>query len=109
MKLVVVIIHDEDSQKLVDQLTDQNYGVTKLASTGGFLSSGNTTLLVGVEKEKLDNVIDIIKETCKSRKEMVPTPAPIMGSVGILTAYPIEVNIGGATIFVLDVDRFEKA
>ncbi|MBF8983661.1 cyclic-di-AMP receptor [Lutibacter sp. B2] len=109
MKLVVVIIHDEDAQKLVDQLTDQNYGVTKLASTGGFLSSGNTTLLVGVEKGKVDSVIDVIKETCKSRKEMVPTPAPIMGSVGILTAYPIEVNIGGATIFVLDVDRFEKA
>lgn len=109
MKLVVAIIHDEDAHDLMEKLTDQQYGVTKLASTGGFLRSGNTTLLIGVEKEKVDEVMDIIKETCKSRKEVAPAPSPMMGNTGVFITYPIEVKVGGATIFVLDVDRYEKA
>lgn len=109
MKLIIAIIHDEDAHNLVDKLTEAQYGVTKLASTGGFLRSGNTTLLIGVEGEKVDSVIDIIKETCKSRKEMAPAPTPMMGSAGVFVTYPIEVNVGGATIFVIDVDRYEKA
>lgn len=109
MKLIIAIIHDEDAVKLVKKLTEQGYRVTKLASTGGFLRSGNTTLLVGVEKEKVDHVINIIKDQCKSRKEIAPAPTPIMGNSSMLITYPIEVNVGGATIFVVDVDRFEKA
>ena len=109
MKLIIAIIHDEDAHDLVEKLTEQQYGVTKLASTGGFLRSGNTTLLIGVEKEKIDHVIDIIKETCKSRKEVAPAPTPMMGSTGVFVTFPIEVKVGGATIFVLDVDRYEKA
>jgi len=109
MKLIVAIIHDEDAHDLMEKLTDHQYGVTKLASTGGFLRAGNTTLLIGVENEKIDEVIDIIKDTCKSRKEVAPAPTPMMGSTGVFMTYPIEVNVGGATIFVLDVDRYEKA
>ncbi|MFZ5968647.1 MAG: cyclic-di-AMP receptor [Bacillota bacterium] len=108
MKLIVAVIHDEDSHMLVEKLTEQNYRVTKLASTGGFLKSGNTTILVGVEKEKVEEVIDLIKTVCKSRKEMAPAPTTIMGDTGFFITYPIEVQVGGATIFVLDVDRFEK-
>lgn len=109
MKLIVAIIHDEDAKNLMDKLTEQSYRVTKLASTGGFLRAGNTTLLVGVEASKVDAVIEIIKDKCKSRKEIAPTPTPIMGNTGVYVSYPIEVNVGGATIFVLDVDRFERA
>lgn len=109
MKLIVAIINDQDAPDSIEKLTEQEYRVTKLASTGGFLRAGNTTLLVGVEKEKVNDVIDIIKNTCKSRKEIAPTPAPMMGNTGIFITYPVEVNVGGATIFVVDVDRFEKA
>lgn len=109
MKLIVAIIHDEDAPKLMEKLTEQGYRVTKLASTGGFLRAGNTTLLVGVEKEKIDDVINIIKDKCSSRKEVVSAPTPMMGNTGVFVTYPIEVQVGGATIFVLDVDRFEKA
>jgi len=108
MKLVVAIIHDEDSHDLIERLTEKKYGVTKLASTGGFLRSGNTTLLVGVEKEKVDDVIDTIKKVCKTRKE-ITTTAPIVGDSSSFMAIPIEVVVGGATIFVLDIERFEKA
>lgn len=108
MKLVVAIIHDEDSQDLVEKLTEENYGVTKLASTGGFLKSGNTTLLIGVEKEKVDDVIQIIKDICKTRKE-ITTTTPMVGDNSGFMAIPIEVVVGGATIFVLDIEKFEKA
>lgn len=108
MKLVIAIIHDEDTHALVKTLTDEGYGVTKLATTGGFLRSGNTTLLIGVEVEKLDLVMGIISETCKTRKGVITPPSPVIGSTGIYVPTPMEVNIGGATVFVLDVDRFEK-
>ncbi|WP_053954881.1 cyclic-di-AMP receptor [Inediibacterium massiliense] len=109
MKLIIAIIHDEDAPHLVKKLTQEGYRVTKLSSTGGFLRSGNTTILVGVEKEKVSQVIDIIKEKCKSRKEMAPAPTPIMGNAGIFVGHPVEVQVGGATIFVVDVEQFEKA
>ncbi|MBS3995138.1 MAG: cyclic-di-AMP receptor [Alkaliphilus sp.] len=109
MKLIIAIIHDEDAHNLIEKLNERQYGVTKLASTGGFLRSGNTTLLIGVDNDKVDEVIDIIKDVCKSRKELAPALAPMMGNTGVFVTYPVEVNVGGATIFVLDVDRLEKA
>lgn len=108
MKLIIGIIHDEDTHELVNTLTDEGYGVTKLATTGGFLRSGNTTLLIGVEEEKLDTVLGIIGEVCKTRKGVITPPSPVLGSTGIYVPTPMEVTIGGATVFVLDVDRFEK-
>jgi len=105
MKLILAIVNDEDSGKLTDELTKNKISVTKLASTGGFLRSGNVTLMVGTEKENVDNVIEIIKSKCKARTELA---APITASMGIATSWPVEVEVGGATIFVIDVDRFEK-
>jgi uncharacterized protein YaaQ len=108
MKLVIAIVHDEDTHSLVNALTVEGYGVTKLATTGGFLRSGNTTLLIGVEVEKLDAVMGIISDICKTRKGVITPPSPALGSTGIYVPTPMEVTIGGATVFVLDVDRFEK-
>lgn len=108
MKLVIAIVNDDDSDDLLDILNEKKFGVTKLATTGGFLKSGNTTLIIGVEKEKLDEVIDIIKDVCKKRKEMVTAPTPITGNTGMCMQYPIEIQVGGATVFVVDVDQFIK-
>ncbi|RKD28827.1 cyclic-di-AMP receptor [Thermohalobacter berrensis] len=108
MKLVIAIVQDEDAPKLVDNLMKNNYRITKLASTGGFLKSGNTTLLIGVEKEKVDDVIEIIKKLCKSRKQVTTSPSPTPMTGGVYIPYPVEVQVGGATIFVVDVDKFEK-
>jgi uncharacterized protein YaaQ len=95
---------------VIDELTDNNFRVTKLATTGGFLKSGNTTLMIGVEKEVVKDVVKVIEDVCKKRKEIVSTPAPSTIGTGssMYMPYPIEVEVGGATIFVLDVDQFYK-
>lgn len=108
MKLIVAIIQDEDSQKLVDRLTDENVSSTKLPSSGGFLREGNTTLLIGIEKEKVDFVIDIIRQECKSRTKVTATPMTTSWVSSIYIPQAIEVPVGGATIFVLDVAEFIK-
>lgn len=107
MKLVIAIVEDEDSIDLIDALTDVEYRVTKLATTGGFLKSGNTTLMVGVEEEKVKDVIDIIKDVCRKRKEILATPTTLNGGEGAyMQQYPIQISVGGATVFVIDVDQF---
>lgn len=108
MKLVFAIVHDEDGHKVMNELNKNGFSVTKLCSTGGFLKSGNTTLLVGVEEEMLDNVIQIIEKKSKSRKQIV-NPSMLPDSLGgMFLPNPVEVVIGGGTIFVIDVERFEK-
>ncbi|SET23626.1 Uncharacterized protein YaaQ [Natronincola peptidivorans] len=108
MKLVIAIVHDEDAGNLIEDLTNNNYRITKLATTGGFLRAGNTTLLVGVEDEEVDKVIGIIKNNCESRKEIATSPAPVSGTTGVFIPYPIEVTVGGATVFVVDVEKYVK-
>ena len=111
MKLVIAIVQDEDASRLVNQLMKNGFGVTKLATTGGFLRAGNTTLLIGVDDDKLSNVMEIIEKICKSRKQLTATPSSVsaMGAMpGGAASYPVEVTVGGATVFVLTVDQFVK-
>lgn len=106
MKLIIAIVSNDDSSAVVNALMKEKFQVTKLATTGGFLRAGNTTLLIGTDDEKVDGCIDIIgKESCK-RTEMVPATASF--DVGRYATYPIEVQIGGATIFVLNVEQYKK-
>ena len=108
MKLIIAIVQDEDASRLVGQLMNDGFGVTKLATTGGFLRAGNTTLLVGVNDDRFQTAMDIIEKVCKSRKQIASTPAPISGTSGMYVPFPVEVTVGGATIFVLDVEQFKK-
>lgn len=108
MKLIIAIVQDEDASRLVSHLMAEDYRVTKLATTGGFLRAGNTTLLIGVEDDRLDNAMRIVEKVCKSRKQIATSPAPISGATGVFVPYPIEVTVGGATVFVLDVEQFTK-
>lgn len=108
MKLIFAIVHDEDGRKVMDELNRNGFSVTKLCSTGGFLKAGNTTLLVGVEEDKVDAVIDIIEKKSKSRKQLLNSSMAPNAMGGMFMPYPVEVVVGGATIFVLDVERFKK-
>ena len=108
MKLIIAIIQDEDASRLINDLMTEGYRVTKLATTGGFLRAGNTTLLVGVEDDKLDKAMEVIEKVCKSRKQIASTPSPISGTTGMYMPFPMEVTVGGATIFVLNVEQFTK-
>ena len=108
MKLIIAIVQDEDSSRLIGQLMNDGFGVTKLATTGGFLRAGNTTLLVGVEDDRFQEAMDLIEKVCKSRKQIATSPSPVAGTSGVYAPYPIEVVVGGATVFVLDVEQFVK-
>ena len=111
MKLIIAIVQDEDASRLVNQLMKNGHGVTKLATTGGFLRAGNTTLLMGVDDEKMTSAMQIIEEVCKSLKQMTSAPSTLgsMGGMpGAAASYPMEVTVGGATVFVLSVDQFIK-
>ena len=105
MKLIVSIVQNEDANSISDSLKESGFFVTRLATKGGFLGSGNTTLLTGVEDDKVDVVIKIIEEEGKARTQIAPAgPSFFMESLQA----PIEVKVGGATIFVLDVEQFVK-
>ena len=96
MKLITAIVNKEDSKNVCNELIKAKFYVTRLATTGGFLMAGNMTLLIGTEDERVDDCIKVISRCCKQRTEIVPGTASI--GVGLETAMPIEVTVGGATI-----------
>ena len=106
MKLILAIVSNDDSSKVSSALTKQRFSVTRLLATGGFLMSINITLLVCTVAEKVDTSIAIIAENSKKRTKMVPSTASF--GAGMYAGTPVEVAIGGATIFVLDVEQFKK-
>lgn len=108
MKLIMAVIQDKDSNRLSDALVENDYQATKLASTGGFLKAGNTTFMIGVEDKDVENVMTIIKKNCESREQLVAPISPMGGNADSYVPYPVEVQVGGATVFVLPVDQFEK-
>ena len=102
MKLITAIVNKEDSGAVCNALTKGGFSVTKLSTTGGFLM----TLLIGTEDDKVDECLKLIASCAKQRKEVVPSTASY--GIGVTTAYPLEVTVGGATVFVTNVERFEK-
>lgn len=108
MKLVVAVIQDQDSNRLSNALTKNNFRATKLASTGGFLRSGNTTFLVGVDDDRISQLLDVIRDNCRSREQMVAPVSPLGGSADSYIPYPVEVEVGGATVFVLPIEQFHQ-
>lgn len=105
MKLIVAIVQDQDVNSLMDALTEKKYRVTKLSSTGGFLKSGNTTLLIGVEDEKVEEVKELVDHNCKTR-EITTSLLTVTMPGDTFVPYPLEVKVGGATLFVLNVEEF---
>ncbi len=108
MKLVVAIVHNEDAGALVDALLEREHRATRLHSSGGFLKQSNTTVIVGVEEAQVDEVIGIVRENCHARTQIVNPMPPIMEPGEFFMPYPLEVEVGGATVFVLPVERFER-
>ena len=108
MKLVVAIVHNEDAGALVDALLDKEYRATRLHSSGGFLKQSNATVILGVEDGKVDEVLDVVRDTCKARTQVVNPMPPIMEPGEFFMPYPLEVEVGGATVFILQVERSER-
>jgi len=108
VKMIIAVVQDKDSSRLQDALVEKNYRATKLATTGGFLKAGNTTFMIGVEDAQIDDVMEIIRENCKSRNQMVAPVSPMGGNADAYVPYPVEVEVGGATVFVLPVESFQQ-
>lgn len=106
MKLIFAIVQDQDAANLIDALTEKRFRVTKLSSSGGFLKAGNTTLLMGVEEEDMDELFDILEENCSVREE--PSSVMAMSPGESFMPYPLNVRVGGATIFILDVAEYSR-
>ncbi|NLN84191.1 MAG: hypothetical protein GX138_07555 [Firmicutes bacterium] len=109
MKMVIAVIQDQDAHEAAGALVAAGFRSTRLSSTGGFLRSGNTTLLIGVEDEEVDKVCEVIREVCQARKQVVNPITPMASTLDTYSSFPVEVVVGGAIIFVLDVTRFERA
>ena len=108
MKLVTAVVHAEDAGALVDALLEKEYRTTRLSSSGGFLKQGNATIIIGVEDDQVDAVLELITANCHARKQFVNPMPPIMEPGEFYMPYPVEVEVGGATVFVLPVERFER-
>lgn len=107
MKLVIAIVNHDDANAVTQNLSCHGFSSTKLSTTGGFLLSGNATLLVGVAAEKVQEVIELIRQCSHSRKQMITAGTHEIG-MGYVQAMPVEVVVGGATVFVVDVEQFER-
>ena len=105
MKLLVSIVNSDDARGLTDGLMRKGYRATTISTTGGFLRQGNATMLIGVEDEKVDDVLEIIRTNCRTRTQYVNPLPPIMESGELYMPSPVEVQVGGAVVFVLSVDR----
>jgi uncharacterized protein YaaQ len=106
-KLLIIIASDGDADVLMKKMVKRGYPATKVGSTGGFLRRSNVTILSGVEAGEVEDVLTLVRQECRSRTELVPTqvlPFP----EAMLPAEPVEVRVGGAIVFVLPVERFEK-
>jgi len=109
MKLIVAIVQDQDSRAVLDALIADNYRATKVSTTGGFLVRGNSTILVGVQDAQVEDVVDILRKHCHARREFVSPVLPLSEAAAARHwVQPLEVEVGGATVFVLNVERFEQ-
>jgi uncharacterized protein YaaQ len=108
MKLLLVIAQDADAGRLQQALVTAGFRATKLASTGGFLRDGNSTFIIGVNDEEVEQVKEVVRATCRERMRTVPVHPPLGNIPEPFLNQPIDVVVGGAIIFVLNVEAFER-
>ena len=105
--MVFAIVNNDDAPDVIKVLTKEHISVTKLASTGGFLMKGNTTFISGVEDDMVEKTISLIKKHSRRRTQLMPVDYSHFNQG--LAPHPVEITVGGATIFVMNIESFEKA
>jgi uncharacterized protein YaaQ len=96
MKLIQAIVHSDDADAVINALLTQGFRATRMASTGGFLREGNTTIVSGIEEGQVDEALNIIKQHVKSRLHVPRWPQTE------------KVEVSGAIVFVINVERIER-
>jgi uncharacterized protein YaaQ len=108
MKLIMGIVNSDDADRLVRLLTKAGYRATTISTTGGFLRQGNATIFVGTDDENVPQVLQLIKDNCNTRMQYVNPLPPVMEPGEMYIPTPVEVQVGGATVFVLAVTDFAR-
>ncbi|SRR5579884_2079511 len=108
MKLLTVIVQGDDAPFLLESLTKRGFRATRINTAGGFLKKPNATILLGLDDEEVDDVLAVIRTNCQTRLEWANLLPGGPGLDDFLLAQPIEVEVGGATVFVLDVEQFVR-
>ena len=108
MKLIMSIVNSDDADRLVNLLSRAGYRATTISTTGGFLRQGNATIFVGTDDENVPQVLGLIKDNCNTRTQYVNPLPPVMEPGEMYIPTPVEVQVGGATVFVLEVTDFAR-
>lgn len=108
MKLVLSVVQEKDAGRLIDALTEADVQATMLASTGGFLREGNATIMTGVEDQQVEMVLGVIKRVCQRREQLMTPIPPVVEPVDSYVTYPVKVEVGGAIVFVMNVEHMER-
>ncbi|MDZ4721548.1 MAG: cyclic-di-AMP receptor [Roseiflexaceae bacterium] len=108
MKLVIAVVQRQDAGELLEALTSHGHRVTRISSEGGFLREGNVTLLIAIQDHETDPVLKDIREHCYTRTRYVSPLPPVAESGEFYPPAPIEVQVGGATVFVLKAAGIER-
>lgn len=108
MKLIMAIVSSDDQRDVLDRLTRAGFRATVISTTGGFLREGNATLFIGTDDQRVPQAVQILQQTCRRRTQWV-SPLPTLEGPGLEMSEPIEVSVGGAVIFVLNVEQFVQA
>lgn len=109
MKLMYIIVRQDNESDVAEALMKNGFRLTKLATSGGFLRKGNTTLFSCCQDDEVNKAINILKEECGKRKKVtVEMPVNLPSSAINFATVPTSIEVGGATIIVTDVYKFEK-
>jgi uncharacterized protein YaaQ len=108
MKLILAVVQDEDTDALTEALISAGYRFTKISTTGSFLRTGNTSLMIGVEDAGTQGVLDILQRTCRRRTQIAVPYSPALEPGLLYMPENFEVEVGGAVVFVANVSRFER-
>jgi uncharacterized protein YaaQ len=107
MKLIFAVVQGKDAEALRDGLLKAGHRTTQINSAGGFLRESNATFLIGVDDNVVPDVLRIVKQNCYTRTQYVNPLLPIMEPGEFYMPNPVEVEVGGATVFICNVQRYE--
>lgn len=108
LKLVVCIVHNRDKARMTDELVRAGFKFTLVGSTGGFLREGNTTLLIGSKDDDVPSLLKVIESNSQTREQIVGSPPVETAPAGVFVGQPIKAQVGGAVVFVMNVDEFHR-
>lgn len=107
MKLIIAIVQDKDANPLARSFVEHGIRATKLATSGGFLKEGNTTYMIGVNDDRVDEVIALIKKSSHKREQYLSSNMNMDTAGTSMMSQPVKVTVGGATVFVVPVEDFK--